>query len=166
MCEKNLNPYLIFVTKFTCETCGEKYVMWRNFRFLYMANVENCKILTIVENFLFLHMTDVKNLKFPCFVAKSVGQRFTLFYREICFVPIYALFVWRQLLAKNVQCGEKMTNMMYDEYSIALENIPRPLPVVIISHQVLEKCLGNIWKVVEKYLTNIRQIFTGLSRLS
>ena len=50
-----------------------------------------------------------------------------------------------------------MTNMMYDEYSIALENIPRPLPVVIISHQVLEKCLGNIWKVVEKYLTNIHR---------
>ena len=30
-----LPPYLIFVTKFTC---GEKSVMWRNFRFLYMAN--------------------------------------------------------------------------------------------------------------------------------
>ena len=35
---------------------------------------------------------------------------------------------------------------VFNEYSIALENIPRPLPVVKISHQVLEKCLGNIWK--------------------
>ena len=36
----NTCPYLIFVTNFTCETCGEKSAMWRNFRFLYMANGE------------------------------------------------------------------------------------------------------------------------------
>ena len=75
-------PYLIFVTKFTCETCGEKYVMWRflymanvtNFRFLHMKDVENCKILTIVEKFLISpHDRCKKNRNLPCFVAKSVG---------------------------------------------------------------------------------------------
>ena len=33
-----VGTYLIFVTKFTCETCGEKSVMWRNFGYLYLAN--------------------------------------------------------------------------------------------------------------------------------
>ena len=82
--------YLIFVTKFTCETCGEKSVMWRNFRFIYMANGEKSdkcsgisdfstwqmwrivKSWQLWRNLLFLHMTDVKNWNLPCFVAKSV----------------------------------------------------------------------------------------------
>ena len=38
-----------------------------------------------------------------------------LFYHEICFAAIYALFVWRKIEAKNVPCGEKMTNMMNAE---------------------------------------------------
>ena len=89
-CETALT-YLIFVTKFTCETCGEKFVMWRNFWFLYTTNgekSEKCsgisdfstwKMWRIVKswqlwrNFLFLHMTYVKNWNLPCFVAKSVG---------------------------------------------------------------------------------------------
>ena len=33
-------PYLIFVTNITNEICGEKSVMRRNSRFLYMTNVE------------------------------------------------------------------------------------------------------------------------------
>ena len=57
----------------------------------------------------------LKNWNLPCFVAKSVGLQFTLFYRKICFVAIYALFVWRKFVAKNVPCGEKMTNMMYEQ---------------------------------------------------
>ena len=31
----------------------------------------------------------------------------------MCFVAIYALFVWRKIVAENVLCGEKITNMMY-----------------------------------------------------
>ena len=123
--------YLIFVTKFTCETCGEKSVMWRNFRFLYMANGEESenysgisdfstwKMWRIVKswqlwrNFLFLHMADGKNWNLPRFVTKLVGLWFMLFYCEICFVAICAFFVWRKIEAKNVPCVEKMTNMMY-----------------------------------------------------
>ena len=44
--------YLIFVTKFINEKCGDKSVMWRNIRFLYMADVENSEITLHVEKFL------------------------------------------------------------------------------------------------------------------
>ena len=43
--------YLIFVTKFTCETCGEKSVKWRNFRFLYMANGEKSEKCSGISDF-------------------------------------------------------------------------------------------------------------------
>ena len=38
------NAYLIFVTSITSQTCGEKSVMWRNFRFLCVTNVEISEI--------------------------------------------------------------------------------------------------------------------------
>ena len=41
--------YLIFVTCITCQTCGEKFVMWRNFRFLCVINVEKSEISPYVE---------------------------------------------------------------------------------------------------------------------
>ena len=47
-------------------------------------------------------MPDVKKFKFTLFFTKSVGLRFTLFYREICFVAIYVFFVWRKLLLFNL----------------------------------------------------------------
>ena len=36
--------YLIFVTSTTSGACGEKSVMWRNFKFLYITDVEKSKI--------------------------------------------------------------------------------------------------------------------------
>ena len=47
----NTCPYLIFVTNFTCETCGEKSAMWRNFRFLYMANGEKSDKCSGISDF-------------------------------------------------------------------------------------------------------------------
>ena len=46
-----VHVYLIFVTKFICETCGEKSVMWRNFRFLYMANGEESENYSGISDF-------------------------------------------------------------------------------------------------------------------
>ena len=43
------HPYLIFVTSFTSEICGEKFVMLRNFRFICMTDVEKSEISTLVE---------------------------------------------------------------------------------------------------------------------
>ena len=40
-------PYLILVTHITYGICGDKFVMWRNIRFLYMTDVKNLKILYI-----------------------------------------------------------------------------------------------------------------------
>ena len=42
-------PYLIFVTYITYEICGEKFVMWRNFRFICMTDVEISEISPHVE---------------------------------------------------------------------------------------------------------------------
>ena len=43
--------YLIFVTGTTGRTRGEKSVMWRNFKFLYLADVEITEISPHVESF-------------------------------------------------------------------------------------------------------------------
>ena len=53
--------YLIFFTDMSVE---KKCVMWRNFRFLCMTDVENSEISPHVEYFKFLHMKDVKKLNF------------------------------------------------------------------------------------------------------
>jgi len=41
--------YLLFVANITNESCGEKFVMWRNFRILCVINVEKSKISPHVE---------------------------------------------------------------------------------------------------------------------
>ena len=41
---------LIFVTDITDYICGEKSVMWRNFKFLYMKHVEKAKISPHVDH--------------------------------------------------------------------------------------------------------------------
>ena len=43
--------YLIFVTGTTGRTRGEKSVMWRNFKFLYLTDVEITEISPHVESF-------------------------------------------------------------------------------------------------------------------
>ena len=52
-------------------------------------------------------------MTFYTFWCNKKSKSTTFSYYEICFVAIYALFVWRKIVAKNVPCGEKMTNMMY-----------------------------------------------------
>ena len=44
-----VTPYLIFVTNFTNEICGEKFVVWRNFNFNCMTDVEKSEISPHVE---------------------------------------------------------------------------------------------------------------------
>ena len=65
-------PYLIFVTKFTCETCGEKSVMWI-FRFLTWQMWINLELSTSVmwRHFRFLHMTDKSEIIHISQVEKS-----------------------------------------------------------------------------------------------
>ena len=41
--------YLIFVTGTTGSARGEKSVMWRNFKFLYMTDVEKSEISSHVD---------------------------------------------------------------------------------------------------------------------
>ena len=55
--------YLIFVANISNEMCGEKFVMWRNFRFLCVKNVEKSEIYSHVENFKFRHMKDMEKSK-------------------------------------------------------------------------------------------------------
>ena len=66
-----------------------------------MKDVENCKILTIVETFLIS----------PHYRCKKIEIYPVLLQNQLvcglhCFVAIYAHFVLRKILAKNVPCGE------------------------------------------------------------
>ena len=51
ICVKMKYTHLIFVTNITNEICGEKFVMWRNFRSLHICNVEKYEITQHVEKF-------------------------------------------------------------------------------------------------------------------
>ena len=46
---KSTYTYLIFVTNITNEICGDKFVMWRNFRFICTTDVEKSDISSHVE---------------------------------------------------------------------------------------------------------------------
>jgi len=46
---KKVLSYLIFVTNITNEICGEQFVMWRNFKFICMTDVEKSEISPLVE---------------------------------------------------------------------------------------------------------------------
>ena len=51
---------MIFVTDSRTVSVEKKSVMWRNFKFLYMTDVEKSKIHPMWINFKFLRMTDVE----------------------------------------------------------------------------------------------------------
>ena len=72
--------------------CGE---MWRNL---------SCGEMFAHDRF--LHMRNEK-CQANVLCAKSVLSQFTLFCREICFVTIYALFVWRKIEPKIVLVEKK-----------------------------------------------------------
>ena len=50
--QTDFDTYLIFVTYFTYEICGEKIIMWRNFRFLCTTDVEKSEISQHFQNFI------------------------------------------------------------------------------------------------------------------
>ena len=83
-------PYLIFVTYITYEICGEKFVIWRNFRFLFVINVEKSEISPHVACVWWgecLHMCEIHAffvvklvlLQFTHLCCKFVLSRFTRF---------------------------------------------------------------------------------------
>ena len=77
-----------------------------------MKDVENCKILTIVEKFLISPHDKCKQIEiYPILLQNQLVSGLRCF--TVTIEAMYALFVWRKIVAKNVPCGEKMTNMMY-----------------------------------------------------
>ena len=60
-----LHLYLIFVTYIAYISLGGKVlVMWRNFRFKYMTDVEKFQILHMQRNFSFFHTIDAEKCEF------------------------------------------------------------------------------------------------------
>ena len=107
---------------------GEKSVMWRNFKFLYMTDVEKSEISFIM-----------------CTIY-GILLHFTLFCcKKFCFFAIYAVFrkigllqftryCVEKILAEISDRGEKMTNMRYDLLLLQIDsrgNIQRKLVVVV-----------------------------------
>ena len=113
---------------------GEKSVMWRNFRFQYMTDVEKFEISPHAEEFqIFPHNICGEMWNFAKFGGISHistwqvwrNTKFTLFCCcKICFVMNYAVFaksVFARFTrfcveknwAKNWVGGEKMTNIRY-----------------------------------------------------
>ena len=126
---------------------GEKSVMWRNFRFQCMTDVEKFEISPHAEEFqLFPHNRCGKMWNFAKFggiLHISTWQmwrnpKFTLFCCcKICFVTNYAVFAKSVLArftrfcveknwAKNWIGGEKMTNMRYASYLIFVSFFTQP----------------------------------------
>ena len=127
---------------------GEKSVMWRNFRFQCMTDVEKFEISPHAEEFqLFPHNRCGKMWNFAKFggiLHISTWQmwrnpKFTLFCCcKICFVTNYAVFAKSVLArftrfcveknwAKNWIGGEKMTNMRYVWILLLLKIENQPL---------------------------------------
>ena len=106
---------------------GEKSVMWKNFRFLYICHGEKSNFSTcgLISNFFTWHMW--RNLKSPslcvqfmvscciihCFVAKF--DYFLAIYAVLSQTRFlqFTRFCEEKNLAQNSVCGEKMTNIRY-----------------------------------------------------
>ena len=106
-----ISAYLIFVTKFTNETCGEKFVMWRHFRFPYMTNVEKSEISSYAKcggfwNDPMLHRvisefsTVATWREISNFSRTHIFLQLTLFLR-IFFVAIYAFVCGENLYVEK-----------------------------------------------------------------
>ena len=101
-------PYLIFVTNITNEICGEKFVMWRIFRFFCMTNVEKSEISPHVEYFkksphdrcgkklTFLHM--LSNFKFHYLTDVEKSEVFPHLARVRCGDCLYICTCYAILL--------------------------------------------------------------------
>ena len=99
---------------------GEKSVMWRNFRFQYMTDVDKSEIPPHVEEFqISVHDRCGEIWSFakfggisPCFCCKICFVLFTLFFAKSV-LSRFTRFCVEKSLSKNCIGGEKMTNMRY-----------------------------------------------------
>ena len=57
----------------TGQARGEKSVMWRNFKILYMKHVEKLKFVHMWINFKFLHMADVEKSEISFILCAIYG---------------------------------------------------------------------------------------------
>ena len=94
-----ISAYLIFVTKFTNETCGEKFVMWRNFRFQISKYDRNGEIWSF---------STYGEISPPlacvwCGECLHIYVKFILFCCTIVFVTIY------DVLSLNMFCCDSCT---------------------------------------------------------
>ena len=126
-------------------------VMWRNFRFQYITNVEKSEISPHVAEFQILRTKEIRNfakfegvsnfstwqmwrnLKFTLFlVVKSVFGNFCNFLCKL-FVTIYTLLRGKNW-ARNCIRREKMTNMRYGANKIELFKCNPSLSIAKCQH--------------------------------
>ena len=109
---KNIEKVLYLINVERNVLCGE---MWRNLSFgetYHSSHDLSCYILSLANKHYVQFMPECCEMtlvccKQCCFVAQSVLSQFTLFFCEICFVSIYALFVWRKIELKIVVVEKK-----------------------------------------------------------
>ena len=88
-------------------------VMWRNFRFQCMTDMEKSEISPRVEEFQIFHTTDVEK-----------SEIYPVFGCEICFVAIYAMFGLNCFVViYALLCGKKLSQKLYrwrknDKYEV------------------------------------------------
>ena len=129
-CCIELSDFLYGATCITCQTCGEKFVRWRNFRFLCVM-WRNLIFLLMGSIFKYRHMKGVDKSKISPHLAYMCDEengstcvKFMLFCCKIGFVAIYTLlsqiflsrftlFCVDKKLTNNCVVGEKMTNIRY-----------------------------------------------------
>ena len=104
--------YLIFVTYPTNIFVEKKFVMWRNFRFLCITNMEKSDISP--------HLVCVwcgeYMYNFCCFVVQSGLSWITLFFFFLRLGTIYALLCGDNLNQKFLMSRRRKTNIMYAQW--------------------------------------------------
>ena len=107
-------------------------VMWRNFRFQHMTDVEKSEVAPCVEEFQISHTTDVEkseilpNLEEKILHTTDVkkSEIYPVIGCEICFVAIYAIFRVNCFVAIYALLrGEKLSQKLYrwrknDKYEV------------------------------------------------
>ena len=118
-CCIELSHSLYGATCITCQTCGEKFVRWRNFRFLCVM-WRNLIFLHMGSIFKYRHMKDVDKSKISPHLAYMCDEengstcvKFMLFCCKIGFVAIYTLL--SQIFVVAIYaflCGEKINQQL------------------------------------------------------
>ena len=102
--------------------CGEildveKFYMWRNYTcgeicLISWADMPEllallCQVKLIDHIIHTVLLWDICLMEYTLFCQKSILLRYTLFSRETCFVAIYALSVWREIMLKMLSVEKK-----------------------------------------------------------